>query len=103
MRRMVQTVAVGAALSAVAVGVWRDYEPVATLQRAVGAYLAAYFAGGLVYLAGRAALRGVEDPPPPPAAEDAPNKSRRQRTEASRRPPPAAVEPAAAESRTGAP
>ncbi|MDD5718682.1 MAG: hypothetical protein PHQ53_03230 [Candidatus Krumholzibacteria bacterium] len=66
MKRLIQTVAVGAALVAVASGIWLDYGALLTLKRAVVAYLAAYFLGGIMYLAGRAALRGVRDPDPEP-------------------------------------
>ena len=71
MKRLVQTVAIGAALVAVALGVWRDCGALLTLQRATLAYLLAYFLAGIMFLGSQAALAGARDPePPPPAPEE---------------------------------
>lgn len=64
MKSLIQTLAIGAALVAVAIGVWRDYGAVLTLKRAAVAYLAVYFVAGVIYLAARSALRAVQDPAP---------------------------------------
>lgn len=97
MRRLVQTLALGAALIAVIVGVWRDYGAVVTLQRAAVAYLAAYFLAGLMSVAGSAALRGAREPAPPPEPDDKAQAGKRrqnimlrnQKPDAGGAPPPA--------------
>jgi hypothetical protein len=75
--RTVQTLALGAALVALALGVWRDYGVAVAVKRTVIAYLAAYFLAGGVGLAARAALRASRDPEPDPEPE--PDKPRRRR------------------------
>jgi len=83
MKRLVQTVAIGAALIAVALGVWRDCGTLLTLQRATLAYLLAYFLAGIMYLGGQAALAGAQDPePPPPPPEENTRGKRKGRTQA---------------------
>lgn len=78
MRRMIQTLAIGAALAAVAVGVWRDYGALLTLKRAAVAYLAVYFVAGAIYLAAAAALRAVRDKPPPEESDGRQSARRRK-------------------------
>lgn len=99
MKRLVQTVALGAALLALAFGVWRDLDALMTLRRAALAYLVAYFLAAIAVLGCRAALRGVRDPDPEPEPEpaDAGRRSWRSRPAGgeSATPPPAAVEAAA--------
>jgi hypothetical protein len=82
MKRLVQTVAIGAALIAVALGVWRDCGTLLTLQRATLAYLLAYFLAGIMYLGGQAALAGAQDPEPPPPPEEDPRGKRQRRPQA---------------------
>jgi len=77
MRRLVQTIALAAALGALALGVWRDYGPYTAVRQAVVAYLVAYFLSGTVGLAGKAALRVLRDPDPEP--EPDPREKRRRR------------------------
>jgi hypothetical protein len=79
MKRLVQTVAIGAALVAVALGVWRDCGALLTLQRATLAYLLAYFLAGIMYLGGQAALAGARDPEPPPPPEEDNARGKRKR------------------------
>ena len=79
MRRLVQTIALGAALVALALGVWRDYGAFTALKRATLAYLAAYFLAGGLSLITRAALGAVRDPEPEPETEPAPRKKRPRR------------------------
>ena len=64
MQRIIQTIALGAALISIALGIWRDYGSMLALKRALIAYLAAYFLAGLASLAFRAALHAVRDPEP---------------------------------------
>jgi hypothetical protein len=74
MKRLVQTIALGVALVALAVGVWRDLDVLMTLRRAALGYLLAYFLTAAAILGCRAALRGAEDPAPelePEAAQPA--------------------------------
>jgi hypothetical protein len=71
MKRLVQTIALGAALIALAVGVWRDLDMLMTLRRAALGYLLAYFLTAAAILGCRAALRGAEDPEPEVEAEPA--------------------------------
>lgn len=82
MKRLVQTVAIGAALIAVALGVWRDCGTLLTLQRAALAYLLAYFLAGIMYLGGQAALAGAQDPEPPPPPEEDPRGIRHRQASA---------------------
>jgi hypothetical protein len=81
MRQLVQTIALGAALVALALAVWRDYGAFTALKRALLAYLAAYFLAGGLGLATRAALGAVRDPEPeaergPAARTRRPRRSR---------------------------
>ena len=63
MKRLIQTLALGATLAVVVVAVWRDYGAVLTLKRAAIAYLAVYFVSGMIYLAGGAACRAAREKP----------------------------------------
>ena len=91
MGRLVQTIALGAALLALATGVWKDYATLTVLRRVLVAYLAAYLVAGVLILIARAALGAVADPPPPPD----PEAGRRKRRPARRRRTPAEADAAA--------
>jgi len=84
MGRLVQSIALGAAMVSLALGVWRDYGAYTALKRAVLAYLAAYFLAGGLGLATRAALSAVRDPEPDPEPEAETDRRRRRK----RRPAP---------------
>ena len=77
MQRLVQTLALGTALVALALGIWREYSVLAVLRRTAIAYLAAYFLGGAVSLACRTAVGALRDPEPEP--EPKPSKSARRK------------------------
>jgi len=77
MSRLVRNAALLAALTTVAVAVWRDYGALITVKRAAVAYLATFFvAGGLTFLA-HIALQAHE-PPPPPEPERKPRRHRKR-------------------------
>jgi len=82
-QRIIQTIALGAALISIALGIWRDYGSMLALKRALIAYLAAYFLAGISCLAFRAALHAVRDPEPVQEEEensaDAKRKARRKK------------------------
>ena len=80
MRRFVHTLALGAALVALALGVWRDYGAFTAVKRAALSYLVAYFLAGGLGVAGRAALWASRDPEPEPEPEPKKKKRRRKRT-----------------------
>ncbi len=79
MKRLVHTLALGAALVALALGIWRDYGAFTALKRATIAYLATYFAAGGLGLTARLAVNAVRDPEPVPADASAKGRSRRMR------------------------
>jgi len=91
MLRLIQTLALGAALVALVTCIWRDYGILAALPRVAIAYLATFFLGAVLALGGRflsataakraapvpaagktvASRRHHDRPPTPPAAEAA--------------------------------
>ncbi len=79
MKRLIHTIALGAALVALALGVWRDYGAFTALKRTVISYLVAYFLAAGLGLAARAAVSALRDPEPEPAPEPARGKSRRRK------------------------
>lgn len=91
MQRIIQTIALGAALISIALGIWRDYGSMLTLKRALIAYMSAYFLAGLASLAFRAALHAVRDPEPVQEEEensaDAKRKARRKKAKKKRQEP----------------
>ena len=96
MRRLVHTLALGAALVALALGVWRDYGAFTAVKRAALSYLVAYFLAGGLGMAARAALYASRDPEPEPEPE--PKKKRRRpkrapKAAAVETPPPAGETP----------
>jgi hypothetical protein len=100
MRRLVQTIALAAALTAIALSVWRDYGLLLALKRAIIAYLSAYLVGAVLVLATRAALGALADPPPPPPPEPQRRKRRRKASPRTETPDPEdapAAEPSATE------
>jgi hypothetical protein len=78
MQRLVQTIALGVALLALALAVWRDYSPELALKRTIVAYLGAYFLSGVMILATRLALQASRDPEPVPEPETKKTRSRRR-------------------------
>lgn len=58
MTKLVSTVAMTAALTAVLVSLWQDYGPAVALKRAVLAYFAFYVVGAMLMLVFRT---GIED------------------------------------------
>jgi hypothetical protein len=93
MVRLIQTLALGAALVTLATCIWRDYGVLAALPRVVVAYLAAFFLGAVIALGGRLLTDLAAKPaPPPPDPARKPATRRRQ----NRAPAPAPEEPAAA-------
>lgn len=78
MRRLVHSLALGAAFVAVAVAVWRDYGAVTTLKRAAVAYIATFsLVGGLGFVLA-VALRAYHEPPPPEPEPEPRRRSRRK-------------------------
>ncbi|MFO7653882.1 MAG: hypothetical protein R6X25_08690 [Candidatus Krumholzibacteriia bacterium] len=75
MRRIVHTVALCAALAAVAVGLWRDAGPTTTIVRAATAYLGCFLLAGALVLA----VRLAEPAPAPEPAAEKRRASRRRR------------------------
>jgi len=72
MQRLVQCVAVVAALAALAVSVWRHESPWTALRRAGIAYLGFYTVGTLLALVYRAGVVAEAAPPRPPRPPSAP-------------------------------
>jgi hypothetical protein len=104
MGRLVQTIALGAALLALGTGVWRDYGTWTVLERAGKAYLAAYLVAGVLVLITRGALGAVADPPPPPPEPEKPRRKRgRKRQTADGGAPPAQATPSGDAAAAGAP
>jgi hypothetical protein len=91
----VHTIALGAALVALAMGVWRDYGAFTALKRAGVAYLLAYFLAGGLGLAARAAVVAIGDPEPEPEPAPARGRSRRKKRRAPE--PPTGDDPPAAD------
>ena len=79
MKRLVHTLALGAALVALALGVWRDYGAFTAVKRAGLSYLVAYFLAGGLGVATRAALWASRDPEPEPEPVPERKKKRRRR------------------------
>ncbi len=96
MKNLVQSIALAAAVAAVAVGVWRDYTATVVLRQAAVAYLGAYFVAGAAWILCQAALRGVRDPEPPPEPPADPRKRNRQRRQTPATTPNSQSSPAAA-------
>jgi len=66
MRRIVHSVALGAALVSVAVSIWRDDAAVSAIFRAVMAYCAFFIVSALLALAYRAGVLAENRPKSPP-------------------------------------
>lgn len=79
MKRLVHTLALGAALVALSLGVWRDYGAFTAVKRAAMSYLVAYFLAGGLGVAARAALWASRDPEPEPEPAETSKKPRRRR------------------------
>jgi len=78
-KRLIHTIALGAALVALALAVWRDYGAFTALKRTVVSYLVAYFLAGGLGLAARAAVSALRDPEPEPDPDADKGKSRRRK------------------------
>ncbi len=72
MRRLVSTVALGAALVSVGVSIWREDGVVSALTRAVIAYLAFFIVSSLLALVYRAGVAAENRPKPPAPRRAAP-------------------------------
>lgn len=67
MARLVQTVALAAALATLVTCIWRDYSVMIALRRLVTAYLATFFVAGSIALVAR--LLAGQRPPSPEVEE----------------------------------
>jgi hypothetical protein len=92
MVRLIQTLALGAALVALITCIWRDYGILAALPRVAIAYLATFFVGAAFALGGRVLGDAVARPAAPVATSAARPPVRKRREKA---PLPVTVEAAA--------
>ena len=95
MVRLIQTLALGAALVALVSCIWRDYGVLAALPRVAIAYLATFFLGAVVALGARLLSDAAAKPATPPPAAGRKNATRRRQNRAAT---PPAGEPKAAPS-----
>ncbi len=95
MVRVIQTLALGAALVTLASAIWRDYSLAAALRRVFTAYFAVFFMGAVVAVVARVLAGNA--PPPPAETERKPAWRRKAKTARDGRKP-AASTPAEAES-----
>ncbi len=92
MVRLIQTLALGAALVALVTCIWRDYGILAALPRVAIAYLATFFLGSVIALGARILADVAEKPAPPPPPTGKKTAARRRQERVAATPP---AEPAA--------
>jgi len=91
MLRLIQTLALGAALIALGTCIWRDYGVLAALPRVAIAYLATFFLGAVLAIGGRF-LSDVAGRPVASATAAGKSPASRRRHDRATPPPPAEVE-----------